>query len=203
MADEIVTRMMSGYEFVDRLIAERSELFTMGQLHWLLELNTLVLCGRDPSERKHNAAHLAATKTRFYDDSNGGIRDLVEWYERHRNESVWKRAAGVYIRVLSEPQLFIEGNHRTGALIMSLILAMDSKPPFVLSVHNAKGYFDPSTLITKTNKRGLTMLFRMPKLKKQFAHFLEVQADRRYVLGDVCAVKAPKGYGAIASSRAR
>jgi hypothetical protein len=48
---------------------------------------------------------------------------------------------------------------------MSRILVIDSQPPFVLSVDNAK--------------RGLAMLFRMPKLKKQFARFLEAQADDR------------------------
>jgi hypothetical protein len=39
----------------------------------------------------------------------------MEWYALHDSESVWKRASGVYIRVLSEPQLFLEGNHRSGA----------------------------------------------------------------------------------------
>ena len=193
MADEIVANMMAGYEFIDRLIAERRKLFAMGHLRWMLELNALVLCGRDASERERHAAHLAATEKHFYGDRDGGIRDVVEWYELHKSEPVWKRAAGVYIRVLSEPQLFLEGNHRTGALIMSRILTMDSQPPFVLSVDNAKAYFDPSTLISKTRKRGLAMLLRMPKLKKQFARFLEAQADDRYLLDGaaVCAAESP------------
>lgn len=192
MADEIVANMVAGYQFVDHLVAERSELFAMGHLRWMLELNSLVLCGRDVRERERYARHLAATEKHFYGDRDYGIRDIVEWYELHKSESVWKRAAGVYIRVLSEPQLFIEGNHRTGALIVSRILAMDSQPPFVLSVDNAKAYFDPSTLITKTSKRGLAMLFRMPKLKKQFARFLEAQADDRYLLdgAGACAVES-------------
>ena len=183
MADEIVVNMMAGYAFVDALIAEGVDLFAMGQLNRLLELNALVLCGRDARAREHHAAHLAATEKHFYEDRDGGIRDVVEWHEHHKGESVWKRAAGVYIRVLSEPQLFIEGNHRTGALIMSYILVKRSRPPFVLNVDNAKAYLDPSTLISKTSKRGLVMLFRMPKLKKQFAAFLEAQADDRYLLG--------------------
>lgn len=182
MADEIVANMMAGYAFVDQLIADRSPLFCMGQLRWLLELNALVLCGRDARERERHAEHLAATEEHFYGQRDGGIRDVVEWYELHKGESPWKRAAGVYIRVLSEPQLFIEGNHRTGALIMSFILATDSRPPFVLSVDNAKSYFDPSTLITKTSKRSVAMLFRMPKLKKEFAAFLREQADDRYLV---------------------
>lgn len=192
MADEIVANMMAGYEFVDQLVADRSTLFSLGHLRWLLELNALVLCGRDPRERERHAEHLAATEEHFYGERDDGIRDVVEWYELHKSESVWKRAAGVYIRVLSEPQLFIEGNHRTGALIMSFILATESQPPFVLSVDNARSYFDPSTLITKTSKRSVAMLFRMPKLKKEFAVFLREQADDRYLLGgaSACAVEA-------------
>lgn len=192
MADEIVANMVAGYQF-DQLVAERSELFAMGRLRWMLELNALVLCGRDARERERHAAHLAATEQHFYGVRDYGIRDVVEWYELHKSESVWKRPAGVYIRVLSEPQLFIEGNHRTGTLIISRILAMDSQPPFVLSVDNAQAYFDPSTLISKTSKRGLAMLFRMPKLKKQFARFLEAQADDRYLLDGaaVCAAESP------------
>jgi hypothetical protein len=184
MADDIVVNMVASYAHVNQLVAERSASFAMGQLRWMLELNALVLCGRDPRERERAATHLAATEEHFYDDSRGGIRDVVEWYEQHKTESVWKRAAGVYIRILSEPQLFIEGNHRTGALIMSSILMMECQPPFVLSIDNAKAYFDPSTLITKTSKRSVAMLFRMPKIKKQFASFLKAQADARYVLCD-------------------
>ena len=190
MADEIVANMMAGYEFVDQLIADRSALFSLGHLRWLLELNALVLCGRDPAERERHAEHLAATEEHFYGERDDGIRDVVEWYELHKGESVWKRAAGVYIRVLSEPQLFIEGNHRTGALIMSFILATESQPPFVLGIDNARSYFDPSTLITKTSKRSVAMLFRMPKLKKEFAAFLREQADDRYLLGGASACAA-------------
>ena len=106
---------------------------------------------------------------------------MREWYRLHRDESVWRRAAGVYIRVLSEPQLFIEGNHRTGALIMSYILASEYRPPFVLTVENAQGYFNPSTLITKTKKTSLSMLYRMPAIKKNFAAFLKRQASNAFL----------------------
>jgi ABC-type phosphate transport system substrate-binding protein len=36
------------------------------------------------------------------------------WFKEYGKESAWKRAAGVYVRILSQPQLYIEGNHRTG-----------------------------------------------------------------------------------------
>ena len=90
---------------------------------------------------------------------------------------MWRRAAGVYIYILSEPQLFIEGNHRTGALVLSYILAREGRPPFVLTAENAKAYLDPSTLITETRKHSLRA-FRIPKIKRYFAKFLKEQSDQ-------------------------
>jgi Fic family protein len=75
--------------------------------------------------------------------------------------------------VLSEPQLFIEGNHRTGALIMSWLLAREGKPPFVLSVDNAKAYFDPSSIAKSLRKHSLRMMLSRPKLLKRFAALLK------------------------------
>jgi hypothetical protein len=85
------------------------------------------------------------------------------------------------VRILSQPQLYIEGNHRTGALIMSYILLRDGKPPFVLTVDNAKAYFDPSTLIKQTKKTATTMLMKLPGMKKRFAAFLHAQAHEKYL----------------------
>jgi hypothetical protein len=100
-------------------------------------------------------------------------------------------AAGLYVRALSKPQLFIEGNHRTGALLASYVLLRNGKPPFVLTVENALAYFDPSTVIRNTDKLGLMALFRLPGIKKRFAQFLEDQADPRYLLASDAQI-APK-----------
>lgn len=180
--DQVITNMMAGYRYVDALVADGVDLFAIGASRHFLELNALVLCGTDPLERIREDAHLKATAQRFYEEDRGTISDLAAWYALHRDETAWTRAAGVYVRLLSEPQLFIEGNHRTGALIMSCILVRDGRPPFVLSIDNAQGYFDPSTLITKTKKTPIGMLFRIPKLKKEFAAFLRDKADDRYLL---------------------
>ncbi|MDG4602632.1 MAG: hypothetical protein P9C48_04265 [Defluviicoccus sp.] len=180
--DQVITNMMAGYRYVDALVADGVDLFAIGASRHFLELNALVLCGTDPIERIREDAHLKATAQRFYEEDRGTISDLAAWYALHRDETAWTRAAGVYVRLLSEPQLFIEGNHRTGALIMSCILVRDGRPPFVLSIDNAQGYFDPSTLITKTKKTPIGMLFRIPKLKKEFAALLRENADDRYLL---------------------
>jgi len=180
--DQVIDNMMAGYRYADALAAGDVDLFAMGGSKHFLELNALVLCGTDPADRARQNGHLKATERRLYEDDGGTIRDLAAWYALHRSESAWRRAAGVYVRLLSEPQLFIEGNHRTGALIMSCILVGNGCPPFVLSVDNAQGYFDPSTLITKTKKSAISMLFRIPKLKREFAAFLREKADDRYLL---------------------
>jgi hypothetical protein len=64
---------------------------------------------------------------------------------------------------------------------MSYILAQAGKAPFVLTVANAKAYFDPSTPIKETHKVATTLLMKLPRLKKRFAHFLEAHADARYL----------------------
>jgi len=105
----------------------------------------------------------------------------VEWYESRRGDSPWTLAAGVYVRLLSRPQLFVEGNHRTGALAMSYILVRENEPPFVLTTENAATYFDPSTVIQDTDKQGLAMFFRSPGLIRRLASFLQEHSDRRYL----------------------
>ena len=196
MGEEIVGRMLAGYELVDGYLAKGIDLFGYGNSKLWLELNTMVLCGSDEARRRDVAAHIAATERRFYDEHGGGIGSIVDWHARHRRESPWLKAAGVYVRVLSEPQLFIEGNHRTGALVMSYLLARDGKPPFVLSVDNAVAYFDPSSVIKHTRKTTFALLVQIPRIKKTFAAFLKAQSDRRLL-----HASAPKRQQALATVR--
>ncbi len=149
--------MLAGYALVDALVDARVDIFAMGRLKSVLELNRVVLCGAGPPNRG-SARHLEATEHRFYEEREGGIQDIVEWLALHSEDSAWKRAAGVYVRILSKPQLFIEGNHRTGALVMSYLLLRDGKPPFVLTVDNAEAFFDPSTVIRDIRKKSPAML---------------------------------------------
>ena len=134
------------------------------------------LCGEDAQIRHEYRRQLAATEAHFYAKRDGGVETLLEWLQRHDDQSVWRRAAGAYVQLLSQPQLFLEGNHRTGALIMSYLLARAGEPVFVLSPANAKAYFDPSTLAKNTRKHSLKMLIERPKLVKRFAALLQTLA---------------------------
>ena len=181
MTDAVLENMLAGYRFIDKAIADDSNLLTPQHVASLLELNHIVLCGLDPGVRKEYGTHIEAATQRFYSHEAFNIDNLLHWYDKHQDESSWKRAAGVYVRILSQPQLYIEGNHRTGSLIMSYILARDGKAPFVLTVDNAKAYFDPSTLVKETKKTPTTLLMKLPRMKKLFAGFLRHQANEQYL----------------------
>ncbi len=181
LQDIILENMMLGYEYLNRLLEQDVRLLHSNGLHHILELNLIVLCGLDPGVRKEYVEHVTATTARFYEQDECNIGQLVTWYQNHKKKSVWKRAAGVYILLLSQPQLFFEGNHRTGALVMSYILASEGKPPFVLRVDNAKAYFNPSTLVKLTRKNMITKLLKLPKIVKSFSKFLKEQGRKRYL----------------------
>ena len=177
LADAVRANMLAGYALIDDYVARGVDLFALPNVGLLLEINATVLCGSDARHRAEYARHLAASERRFYaDEEGGGAKRLLEWYAAHRDESTWKRAAGVYVRVLSEPQLFIEGNHRSGSLIVSYLQLRDGYPPFVLSLDNAEAYFNPSSVIRRLPKRGVGVLFKLPRIKKRYARFLEEQA---------------------------
>ena len=192
MTDEVLDNLLAAYRFVDRALAQAVNLLTPEHVSSLLELNHIVLCGLNPRVRKEHHKHIEATAQRFYGQEAFNIDGILAWHDKHHSESAWRRAAGVYVRMLSQPQLYIEGNHRTGALIMSYILAQDGKAPFVLTVDNAKAYFDPSSLVKATQKTATTLLMKLPRMKKRFAQFLRAQANIQY-LGVVGEPPPPSG----------
>ena len=175
--------MMAGYAFVDTLVADGIDLFALGSSKHLLELNTLVLCGteRGPPRglRASHRGHRPRASTR---SGAAGSGTWSSGTPGTRRSPPWSRAAGAYVRILSKPQLFIEGNHRTGALLMSYILVRDDEPPFVLSPENARAYFDPSTLIRDTEKNGPATLLRLSGVRKRLAALLREHGDPRHLL---------------------
>jgi hypothetical protein len=199
--DEVLENMLEGYIKVDRLICEGVDIFAMGQLHQWLDLNATVLCGTDGAVRARHHRLLEATESRFYEQPNGGIRDIMEWYALNRGKSVWRRATGVFIRLLSDPQLFIEGNHRTGALVMSYLLGREGRPPFVLTAKNAREFFNPSSVIKKTKKRSLSMQLKMPGIGRAFAEYLEAKANPSFLLSPAPAPESKDGRHAPTAAR--
>ena len=84
---------------------------------------------------------------------------------------------------LDPPQLFIEGNHRSGSIISSWINMYYGHPPFILSYENAVAYFEPSAEIKafadKSTWRGA---IKLPKYRRSFKTFWESHIDPKYII---------------------
>ena len=182
LSDAVISNLVLGYAYIDQQLLQGDGLLKLGKSAELLELNGLVLYGDDPAVRREQSSALKLNRRRFYDDSEGGVGQLMEWLKLHRQDNPWKQAAGVYIRTISQPQLFMEGNHRTGALLMSYLLMKAGLPPFVLSLENARAHFEPSTLAVNLRKDGFKSLLMIPKIKKRLAKNLKASASDEFLI---------------------
>jgi len=183
MADQVIENLMAGYAYLNELQDQDLDLLARGNSRRLLQLNCLVLWGDCDPSAQGCAGEFRQTEEHFYDDgSPGGLRALMNYLAEHQGNGVYKRAVGTYIHILSDPQLFIEGNHRTGSLVMSHLLLREGKPPFVLTVRNAKAYFDPSSLVKACRKRTMRSLWEVPKLRKRLAKLLEDEANPDFLV---------------------
>ena len=182
MGRHVIDNMLASYSYVEWLVSEDIDIFAIGHHKHLLELNCLVLCGTDTERRRTYAGHLAATERRFYEELDAGIEDVAEWYRSHAHQSAWDVAAGAYIQILSAPQLFSEGNHRTGALVISYILMRNGEPPFVMSVDNAIDFLAPSGAIRHIRKHSLAAFIRVPGIRARIARFLQRESAKHYLL---------------------
>ncbi len=65
---------------------------------------------------------------------------------------------------------------------MSYLLAREGHAPFVLTEHNARGYFNPSSVFKKSKKHTLVMRFKMPGLTRAFADYLQHQSNNAFLV---------------------
>jgi hypothetical protein len=180
MSGEVIESLISAYAYIDEMLGAGVDLLARGNSPCMLRLNRLVLWG--VHDVAVGARELQETERRFYDDASaGGVRALMNYVADHDDENVWTRAAGVYTQILTSPQLFLEGNHRTAALIVSHALAQAGKPPFVLTQTNSREYFDLSSTLKSCRKRSLRSALEIPRLRRRFARLMEHHADARFL----------------------
>jgi hypothetical protein len=173
-------RMMAAYEHLDKMLRKGVEPFSGESISEICELNDLVHYGTNLRLRQEYHRAIAATAEKYYKN----LVPIRKWYKKHMDGEPHplKVAAEVYVAILGHPQLFIEGNHRTGSIIASWIGMHYGHPPFILSPENAIAYFKPSAEIKmfadKSTWRGR---FRLPKYRKSFKNFWEAHIDWEYV----------------------
>jgi hypothetical protein len=179
-SDTVRQNMLTAYEFLDAVVDEDLDLFSDEGLEVLLQLNHLVLLGRG-YDRRAFGRHISVTRRQFFDNFRRYVKPIRRWYRKHETENPYKVASEVYVGVLSQPQLYQEGNHRTGSLIASGILLQNGCPPFVLTRQNAVAYFNPSSEIKFTDKRTIRGKLRLPKYQHEFREFLQQNVNQAYV----------------------
>lgn len=174
-------RMLSAFGYLDDQLLEQTPPFSPASIEPMLLLNERVHYGTDQQLLAEYTRAREATAEKFHQQ----IGTIQQWYEQHsaRGQHPLRLAAEVYVSVLGYPQLYIEGNHRTGSLIANWISVYYGFPPFVLSAENALAYFAPSIEIKhfadKSTWRGQA---RLPKYRKSFLHFWESHIDTRYLI---------------------
>jgi hypothetical protein len=133
------TNMVSTYAYLDTLLSNRAAPFSLDGIDHVLALYERVHYGDELALRVEFASAIDANVDKF----NVQIEPIAVWYWRHagRGQHSYKRAAETYISIIGQPQLFIDGNHRSGSLIASWINLWAGSPLFVLSEQNAVAYF--------------------------------------------------------------
>lgn len=181
LTDDATRRLIEGYRYVDQLLAERIDIFAYGQSGKILELNHRVLCGVSSERRASFQSHLAATERHFYDDPLGGISALSERYSRWQRHAPETLAAEIYVQAVSAPQLFLEGNSRTAALIASYCLARAGLPPLVVTVGRLDEYHGLAERIAALSRDGITGMLTFGICARRMTQFIRESADPAFL----------------------
>ena len=178
--DDLLANMLSAYAFLNEALAKGFHIMTPAGQHALLEMNHLVLCGTEPKTRFEYHNHVLKTRTRFH-ERIGRIR---KWFrKRQHKDDAFALAAALYSLAVSQPQLFIEGNHRTGNLLVNFVLISAGQSPFVVRAGNAVEYFELSgeMKLAGHGDNPHPTRSQLTRWRKQFAALLRSEADETYL----------------------
>lgn len=178
---QLKERMIVAYSHLDALLRDGVRPFSQDSIREICRLNEFVHYGDGKALRREYRQAIAANEEKYYRN----IRPIVKWHDSHMKGEPHplKVASEVYVAILGYPQLFIEGNHRTGSIIASWIDMYYGHAPFVLSCNNVVSYFEPSAEIKSfADKSTWIGKARLPKYNKIFKEFLEAHIGWQFVL---------------------
>lgn len=180
LTGEMVEHLVSAYRYLNEMLQKGMDVFTPVGMYGMLELNHLVLCGDDPRVRTDYYSHLTATRQRFLKR----IHPIRKWVlkQQNRGRDPYEVATGLYSRVLSYPQLFLEGNHRTGNILLNYVLVSAGESPYIATAEDAHVYLNLSGDFKLTERDNtFDTALKMPGFRKEFQRFLRDYGSSGFV----------------------
>ncbi|MCX7926650.1 MAG: trehalose-phosphatase, partial [Candidatus Omnitrophica bacterium] len=117
------------------------------------------------------------------------LKQFIKWFKQsiRKGDDPYRTATEAYIIILAgENQMFDEANHRTGNLIMNLILLLFGQSPFIISEENASTYFELSYEI----KYGNILDFKFKNLLKHLNPYYEktyyIEEFAKFLKNNLC-----------------
>lgn len=161
-------------------LEQKIDIFSRDGIEAFFEINNIVQVGLSTSTRFEYRYSEREARRHFYENIN-----LVQkWYNKNNAHSVdtFDLAAQISVRILSCPQLFIEGNHRSSTIVANWINLQHGYPPFVLDSENAVEYFKFSDDAKyKANKNTWIGRLILNKYSNSFKEFMEKNVNCKYI----------------------
>lgn len=179
--ETLMQNMLLAWDYIDYFIRKKDySLLSVRGGAAMLEVNHRVHYGVDDTLRYEYRKAIEATAEKFARQ----VTPIRKYYRQKtkKNASAYRVASEIYIAILGMPQLYIEGNHRSGSIVSSWVNLVNEKPPFVLTVDNAVSFFKPAQEIKKFNKNSVwRSMTKLPKYKKDFKDFWKSGCDMSFV----------------------
>ncbi|MGQ7847561.1 hypothetical protein ACUNV4_23925 [Granulosicoccus sp. 3-233] len=176
-----VNQIVQAYSMIDHHLTEGLPLLSMGQSRSVLAVNHCVLFGMENSGNPDYCKALKASERHFYGVTGSGIGDLLDWYSRSRDQVVWDLAAGVYLHTIGPPQLFLEGNHRTGVILANYVLGKASQAPLVIDHRLAPTWFEVTEKVRSRRRSFLEPRFWLRSFHGELADLIQNHVNERYL----------------------
>ncbi|AEJ60885.1 hypothetical protein Spith_0605 [Spirochaeta thermophila DSM 6578] len=177
--DTLLEHILLAYQFLNRLLSRGIDIFSPAGLYALLEVNHLVMCGNDPATRLSFHLHIEETRRRYQEN----IDLILPWVRKARGKlPPFAFITEFYIKCLSHPQLFVEGNHRSGNILVNYLLVSEGFPPFIVTPETGYEYLELSGAVKFSSKeKVLDTVLPLKKAKKRLMRLFREHGDARYL----------------------
>jgi hypothetical protein len=176
----LMENMLLAWDYIDYFIKKKDyNLLSIEGGPDMLEVNHRVHYGVNSPLRHEYKKAIDATTEKF----SRQVVPIRDYYRKKKKlgVSTYHVAAEIFIAIVGMPQLYIEGNHRSGSIIASWVNLVNEKPPFVLTAENAVAFFEPAQEIKKFDKKSLwRSMTKLPKYKKEFKTFWKTHCDMSF-----------------------